>query len=283
MSLLPRLLLFTLCALSSLVAQELTLESVAADKKIWPHRVTTTAPIDIPAGPKTAARSLPSGTTLSVKEIKAEGIVIDLDDTDVLVPAASTDLLTRAGTIASQVRALSGSSSPGLSFSNGALSSTAPSAGRTNQIASYLDDDLVSLEGGQLKKYNNTELLSKKYLLVYYSAHWCPPCRAFTPELVKWYNSASSQHAKFDLIFYSNDRSEDDMLTYMTDTNMPWPALEYRKTHLRNVLSKYAGPAIPDLVLLDDKGNVVSDSFQGSTYLGPVNVLNDLARLLQNP
>ncbi len=288
MSLLPRLLLFALCALSSLVAQELTLESVAADKKIWPHRVTTTAPIDIPAGPKTAARSLPSGTTLSVKEIKAEGIIIDLDDTDVLVPAASTDLLTRAGTIASQVRALSASSatadSPGTQALKAAIKASSPtSSSMNNQVAKSLAGDLVSLEGGKLTEFNAAELGSKKYLLVYYSAHWCPPCRAFTPELVKWYNSVSSQHDKFDIIFYSNDRSEDDMLTYMTDTRMPWPALEYRKTSLSNVLAKYAGPGIPDLVLLDDKGNVISDSYQGSTYVGPGKVANDLARLLQNP
>lgn len=281
MSLLPRLLLVTLCAISSLIAQELTLESVAAEKKIWPHRVTTTAAIEIPAGAKSAARTLPSGTTLSVKEIKAEGIVVDLDDADAVIPAGSTDLLTRAGTIASQVRALSSASSSPL-FSS-ATSATAPSSGVTNQIASYLDGDLVSLEGGQLRKFDSASLLSKKYLLVYYSAHWCPPCRTFTPELVNWYNSVSAQHDKFDIIFYSNDRSEDDMLTYMTDTSMPWPALEYRKTRLRNILSKFAGPGIPDLVLLDNKGAVVSDSFQGSTYLGPGKVVGDLSRLLQNP
>ena len=288
MSLLPRLLLFTLCALSSVAAQELTLQSVAADKKIWPHRVTTTAAVEIPAGAKSAARTLPSGSTFSVKEIKPEGIVIDLDDTAILVPAASTDLLTRAGTIASQVRALSASSapvdSPGTQSLKAAIkaSSLTPSS-MDNQVAKSLTGDLVSLEGGKLTEFNAAELGSKKYLLVYYSAHWCPPCRAFTPELVKWYNSVSSQHAKFDIIFYSNDRSEGDMLTYMTDTRMPWPPLGYRKTRLGHAPAKYAGPGIPDLVLLDDKGNVLSDSYQGSTYVGPGKVANDLARLLQNP
>lgn len=296
MSLLPRLLLLALCALSSALAQELTLETVAADKRIWPHRITTTAPLEIPAEAKTAARSLPAGATLSVKEIKPTGIVVDLDGVDVLIPAAPTDLLTRAGTIAAQVLALSGVSSgaypPSSYTSPASASAAAPSApvrasssssSVTNQIAADLAGDLVSLEGGQLKKFDNAALLSKKYLLVYYSAHWCGPCRAFTPELVSWYNSVSSQHDKFDIVFYSNDRSEDDMLTYMLDTNMPWPALNYRKTRQSNVLAKYAGSGIPDLVLLDDQGNVLSDSFQGSTYLGPSKVANDLARLLRNP
>lgn len=295
MSLPLRLLFLALCALSSAVAQELTLKTVAADQKIWPHRVTTTAPIEIAADAKTPARSLPTGTTLSVKEIKPTGIVVDLDGAEVLVPAAPTDLLTRAATIAAQVLALSGvpagAYSPSSYTSSESPAATAPSApvrstsssSVTNQIAADLTGDLVSLEGGRLKNFDTAVLLPKKYLLVYYSAHWCGPCRAFTPELVNWYNSVSSQHDKFDIVFYSNDRSEADMLTYMLDTNMPWPALDYRKTRLHNVLAKYAGSGIPDLVLLDDRGNVLSDSFQGDTYLGPSKVANDLARLLRHP
>ena len=28
----------------------------------------------------------------------------------------------------------------------------------------------------------------------YFSAHWCPPCRGFTPQLVKFYNIVNSDN-----------------------------------------------------------------------------------------
>ena len=34
----------------------------------------------------------------------------------------------------------------------------------------------------------DTSTFDDKYLMLYFSAHWCPPCKAFTPELVKVYN-----------------------------------------------------------------------------------------------
>ena len=29
--------------------------------------------------------------------------------------------------------------------------------------------------------------LEGKVIGIYFSAHWCPPCRGFTPKLVEWY------------------------------------------------------------------------------------------------
>ena len=32
-----------------------------------------------------------------------------------------------------------------------------------------------------------TALAGKTHIMVYFSAHWCPPCRGYTPELSKAY------------------------------------------------------------------------------------------------
>ena len=34
-----------------------------------------------------------------------------------------------------------------------------------------------------------TALDGKKAVALYFSAHWCPPCRGFTPELAKNYTA----------------------------------------------------------------------------------------------
>ncbi len=31
-----------------------------------------------------------------------------------------------------------------------------------------------------------TGTLSKAYVVLYFSAHWCPPCKRFTPILSQW-------------------------------------------------------------------------------------------------
>ena len=70
-------------------------------------------------------------------------------------------------------------------------------------------------------------LLDTDYLLIYFSAHWCPPCRQFTPKLVNFYNSYG-ENRPFDLVFVSSDRSEKDMFAYMRETKMPWPAMQFK-------------------------------------------------------
>ncbi|KAJ1524214.1 hypothetical protein ONE63_010734 [Megalurothrips usitatus] len=41
---------------------------------------------------------------------------------------------------------------------------------------------------------------------VYFSAHWCPPCKAFTPQLVATYNAVRERGHNFEVVFVSSDR-----------------------------------------------------------------------------
>jgi nucleoredoxin len=144
-----------------------------------------------------------------------------------------------------------------------------------------LKDALVVSEGQQLKKFDDASLAQTKYFAFYYSASWCGPCRAFTPDLVKWYKLHKKDNPQFELIFVSDDRSEKDMAAYMKTDAMPWPALEFAKKSASKALTHYCGPGIPCLVLVDDTGKVLSDSFQGQTYLGPRKVLADIEKTLR--
>jgi len=118
-----------------------------------------------------------------------------------------------------------------------------------------------------------------KYWAFYYSASWCPPCRAFTPKLVQFYSTFKSQHPNFELIFVNEDHNEADMLAYMKEDFMTWPAVRYSDIGLTNA-TQYCGSGIPDLVLLDSDGKVLSDSFNGSEYVGPEKVMDDIPRMV---
>ena len=74
---------------------------------------------------------------------------------------------------------------------------------------------------------------SGKVLGLYFSAHWCPPCRAFTPQLAQWYEKVkeSSNGENFDIVFISSDRETAQFEEYFD--LMPWCAVPYEHRELK--------------------------------------------------
>ncbi|MFT5905019.1 MAG: thiol-disulfide isomerase/thioredoxin [Cryomorphaceae bacterium] len=96
-------------------------------------------------------------------------------------------------------------------------------------------------------------VMEKPYVLFYWSAHWCGPCRKFTPQLVEFYNTHGGGE-KFEVILVSSDRSEEAMKDYMIKEKMPWYAIDYTKKKNAG-LKKFCGRGIPNIMLIDRKGN----------------------------
>ena len=74
-----------------------------------------------------------------------------------------------------------------------------------------------------------------KVIGLYFSANWCSPCRAFTPNLVKWYTELKNGplSAKFDIVYLSWDREEEAFDEYFD--KMPWLALPFNEKELPKV------------------------------------------------
>jgi nucleoredoxin len=164
-----------------------------------------------------------------------------------------------------------------------ALLGSTVSSEAANTVHPGLKGDLVASEGKRLSKFDDTPLGQAKYYGIYYSAAWCGPCRAFTPDLVQWYKRHKKANPHFEMIFVSSDRSEDDMAKYMKDDDMPWPALDFSRK-AKSPLAKYSAKGIPCLVLIDEEGKVLSHSYEGDKYVGPRKVLEDIEKTLKaNP
>src|SRR6202022_3853044 len=121
-------------------------------------------------------------------------------------------------------------------------------------VFQLLKGDLVQWRTGGFVHADDTALANKKLIAFYFSAHWCAPCRKFTPQLVDYYNRVAAQHPEFEIVFYSLDKSPFAFETYMREANMPWPAIDYAKLKGKEALAKSAGDGIPSLVLVDSSG-----------------------------
>jgi nucleoredoxin len=151
--------------------------------------------------------------------------------------------------------------------------------GSADAIAAAAKGNLVRLQNGNLVSYYDEELAPKHIYGLYFSAHWCGPCRKFTPQLVAYYYQIAHDNPEFEIIFVSADKSAEGMAAYMRESGMPWPAIEYNKLANVPTLQKYAGKGIPDLVIVDASGKVLADSYVSGKYVGPARVLDDLSAI----
>jgi len=98
--------------------------------------------------------------------------------------------------------------------------------------------------------------LKGKVFGLYFSAHWCPPCRGFTPMLAEWYKK-DLQAKGFEVVFVSSDKDEDSFKEYFAE--QPWLALDFDDRKRKEQLSNLFGvEGIPSFVIIDKDGSVIT-------------------------
>jgi thiol-disulfide isomerase/thioredoxin len=115
------------------------------------------------------------------------------------------------------------------------------------------------------------------FLAVYHGAGWCPPCQQFSPRLAEFFHDADKSRQRFQLVMINYDQSDAEMVAYMRQHRMEFPALRRSEA---GGWGKATGNGIPNLIIIDtSSGKVVTSSFDGSTYVGcdvPLKVLRTI-------
>jgi nucleoredoxin len=115
-----------------------------------------------------------------------------------------------------------------------------------------LGSKLLTKVGGPTKATD--ELLKDKDLvLLYFSASWCPPCKAFSPLLVEFYN-AHAKTTKLEVIYISSDRTIPSFEDYYK--SMPWLAVPFEPGSAaikQNLAAVFGIQGIPMLIVIDAK------------------------------
>ena len=118
----------------------------------------------------------------------------------------------------------------------------------------FKGQDLLKADGSKVSA--DSALKGKDYVCLYFSAHWCPPCRMFTPKLKEWYKEVQDKNV--EIIFVSGDRSEKDMMDYMKESHGDWLATEHDSELSDKLNEKFEVSGIPSLVVLKGDGTLVT-------------------------
>merc|ERR1712232_720871 len=131
--------------------------------------------------------------------------------------------------------------------------------------AQLINKDGSALSISDLKSNN-------QIVALYFSAHWCPPCRGFTPKLSAFYNEINQSSKKMEIIFISHDKDEAGFKSYY-DT-MPWAHLKFDDANKKTFQGKYATDGIPTLTVFKVENGelkmVSEDAYEAVGGKGPV-------------
>lgn len=121
------------------------------------------------------------------------------------------------------------------------------------ELVKFIGDNLVS----KGNKSVPTTDLKDKIIALYFSAHWCPPCRQFTPLLNTTYNNLVKSGKPFEVVFVSSDQDQEGFDEYFG--TMDWKAIPYVDEEKRQSLGEHFGiRGIPALYILDKEGKIIS-------------------------
>lgn len=107
---------------------------------------------------------------------------------------------------------------------------------------------------------------------LYFSGHFCAPCRTFTPLLKDFYDEVNEDEKKLEIIFVSLDKSQAEQEQYHSEQG-DWPRIAFADEAARLALKTQMGvEKIPALVILDETKETArfADGVNDVKNLGPM-------------
>eukprot|EP01097_Dermamoeba_algensis_P003941 TRINITY_DN2656_c0_g1_i2.p1 TRINITY_DN2656_c0_g1~~TRINITY_DN2656_c0_g1_i2.p1 ORF type:complete len:410 (-),score=75.38 TRINITY_DN2656_c0_g1_i2:76-1305(-) len=125
-----------------------------------------------------------------------------------------------------------------------------------------------TLVNNQKESVDISSVKQKPYFGLYFSAHWCPPCRAFTPQLIQTYKNLKKKGKEFEIIFISGDKDQQSFDDYFG--TMPWLALPFTDRKAKEALNKqFEVEGIPTFIVLSNDGKIVNDRARSAVSADP--------------
>eukprot|EP01017_Pseudomicrothorax_dubius_P018212 TRINITY_DN2022_c0_g1_i11.p1 TRINITY_DN2022_c0_g1~~TRINITY_DN2022_c0_g1_i11.p1 ORF type:complete len:263 (-),score=54.79 TRINITY_DN2022_c0_g1_i11:24-812(-) len=122
---------------------------------------------------------------------------------------------------------------------------------------------------------------SVRVVCFYFSAHWCPPCRAFTPKLADFYKKVNASGKQLEIVFMSCDRDEGQFNSYFAE--QPWLAVQYSSSAREDLAEKYGVKGIPALFVMNADGTVARNEGRDDVAGKGPSAFEDWAKIVKGP
>ena len=94
---------------------------------------------------------------------------------------------------------------------------------------------------------------------IHFSALWCPPCKAFSPDLIDFYDLVDEANRDtLEIVFVSSDTDFATFTNYFSD--MPWTAVPYDLSLIKNeLITRFGTKGLPNFIVLSGIDGSVID------------------------
>ncbi|MGL4992896.1 MAG: thioredoxin-like domain-containing protein [Bacteroidales bacterium] len=133
----------------------------------------------------------------------------------------------------------------------------------------FVDIRMATPEGDTLAI---SDLVGKhKVIMIDFWATWCGPCRAEMPRLVELYKNYNKKG--LEIIGVSLDRDEASWKNYIKSNKLEWKHISDLQFWNSAGAKAYGVNSIPHIVLLDEKGTIISRGLHGQELIDKVTEL----------
>ena len=137
---------------------------------------------------------------------------------------------------------------------------------REESLAGILGKSTLVLKDGS-KVRASDHIAGKTHIGLYFSAHWCPPCRAFTPTLAAFYDDADRAPG-LEILFVSADKDQGQFNDYHGE--QPWPAFEFGSSAKDDLMGAFEVEGFPTFLILDaNTGKVLIEDGRARVEAAP--------------
>ena len=100
-----------------------------------------------------------------------------------------------------------------------------------------------------VEECNIDEFSTCKYVLLFFSAGWCPPCEQFVQVLKDFYHEINIDQKLIEVVYVSCDKQDEEFKK--TYAKMPWITFPFSNSLHKELVAKYEICGVPMIYVLD--------------------------------